>query len=727
MGFLCILLFLLFLFPGVTKAQKVTVGVVGFSSPTPEGKVQGEQLAGRLYTLLQADPFLEALTRQQLEQLLNQVNLTREEVLQEPERKFPVQLDLLIFGEIQSQTLQYHLYSPRNEKRYRGRLPFENIQKGASALQNVILEIMPRGIIESRERNAVTLSMQMDSLFFQSQRLLVIEDYHRLFPEQKDTPFPNSQIILGEVEITQIQDSGIKGRIVSEDYPIQAGHVVGLPPSATRLGDLHLDSQPSGSRVYLGNHFVGETPLTIQEIPAGSYRFRFQQRDYQSKQKTVTVKGGTRSQYIASLTPQPARVEVKSNRPATVYVEMKRVGETPWEGEIPPGHVYIQVEAPGYPRVNRSIYLRPAGYYNLYLPIHGEDGSLSLTSNPPGARIWLDGEERGKTPLTLTHLEPGYHQLKLELPLYQTLQKQILVSSGEEKKIELTLEEAPGFFTLITHPSGANIYLEGKRLGTTPTTLELPRGSYQLTLKKEGFASEEVEFLSLPEKEEETTITLIQLYGTLEILSDPMGAHVYREDSFLGETPLLLEHHPAGRYTFTLKKDEMKARRTVLIPGEAKKSILITLEREPFLGGYLLGSYDPGMMQKGVELGIWAGRKHQLGLEMTYLLSPDLGGYGFPYAETWCIYRYQFWEGLGIYLGYQFILEPVESSAFSSGMEFQVLDGRLKGRLGPYLREESTGFWWDFRARLFEQRFSPLLKVAGHSQRRIFFSLGISF
>lgn len=721
------------LFPRMTGAQQgfdLVLGIPGFSASSPEGMVQGEQLAGRLYSLLMGEPFLRPVNQQELNRILKEVQLTREEILQQPGQMYPVDLDLLIFGELKGKTLQYHLYAPRSNLWQAGTLPLESIPKGASELVQVIKDLLPRATIQKREKNTVTLSPENRFLFFPSQRLQVIGSYHQFMPHRQGDPFPNATIILGSVEIIQVEEGTIIGEILQEDYPIKAGYGAGLSPTATRLGDLRLSSRPTDSLVYIGDHLLGETPLTIQEIPAGDYSFILTTEDYQKEEKTVTVQGGTESHYQIILSPQPAMVKVTSNQTAAVYLNQKKVGETPWQGEVTPGYSSIHVEVPGYPRVSRTLLFQAARDYQLYLPVHGTDGSLYLTTDPPGATIWLNGEEIGETPQRIAALQPGYHELMLQRSLYQSIQERILIYSGEEKRLEITLEEAPGVLTLTTQPKGAEIFLEGRQVGTTPVVLDLPRGEHYLTVKKEGFAQEEITFLSLPEKEEEVLLTLIQLYGILEILSDPMGVHVYRDGELLGSTPLILEHHPAGRFTFTLKGEGMEERRTILIPGEEKKTVYIQLKKSPLLGGSLLAIYDPGMLQRGVELCLWAGRRHQLSIELTHLFPPaDLGDYGLPYTEVWGSYRTLIWEGLGIYTAYQCILQPIEGSAFSSGLYFQLLKQRMTIRIGPYLREDITGVLWSIQGRLLgeEHRFSPLVKAGGYGRRKVFFSLGLTF
>lgn len=70
-----------------------------------------------------------------------------------------------------------------------------------------------------------------------------------------------------------------------------------------------------------------------------------------------------------------------------------------------------------------------------------EPGGLEVLTSPPGARVYLDGQEReGKTPKIFPELAVGAHQLKVHLDRYYDTEQTVEVEAGAVARIELELK-----------------------------------------------------------------------------------------------------------------------------------------------------------------------------------------------------------------------------------------------------------------------------------------------
>ncbi len=67
-----------------------------------------------------------------------------------------------------------------------------------------------------------------------------------------------------------------------------------------------------------------------------------------------------------------------------------------------------------------------------------EPVALRVNVKPLGAAVLVDGEPRGATPLTLA-LSPGQHTIRVEKSGYQTLEKTLVLSVGEEAMVDDSL------------------------------------------------------------------------------------------------------------------------------------------------------------------------------------------------------------------------------------------------------------------------------------------------
>jgi hypothetical protein len=86
---------------------------------------------------------------------------------------------------------------------------------------------------------------------------------------------------------------------------------------------------------------------------------------------------------------------------------------------------------------------------------------VSITSQPEGASVIIDGKDRGTTPITLFDLAPGRHHLKLRRAGY--VERDRFFNTGDGPYVEKSevLDEVKGILLLKSEPEGANILIDG--------------------------------------------------------------------------------------------------------------------------------------------------------------------------------------------------------------------------------------------------------------------------
>ena len=118
-------------------------------------------------------------------------------------------------------------------------------------------------------------------------------------------------------------------------------------------------------------------------------------------------------------------------------------------------------------------------------------GTLIVNSTPEGARLFVDGEERGVTPATVPELTTGSHPIRLELAGYQPHEGSVEVRASRTTSVTQPLETvalaegptATGRLTLTATPN-ARVFLAGEEVGRTPLRdLEVPAGLLRLELE----------------------------------------------------------------------------------------------------------------------------------------------------------------------------------------------------------------------------------------------------
>jgi PEGA domain len=103
------------------------------------------------------------------------------------------------------------------------------------------------------------------------------------------------------------------------------------------------------------------------------------------------------------------------------------------------------------------------------------DRALLVSSDPPGARVFVNGVDRGTTPARVSYVHEGRFEIRLEKPGYES------VSAEVTTKTHLDAVPGPDFFAENLSPR--------KISRVTPVSYRL------VPLKKESYTKEEIEAL----------------------------------------------------------------------------------------------------------------------------------------------------------------------------------------------------------------------------------------
>jgi hypothetical protein len=122
------------------------------------------------------------------------------------------------------------------------------------------------------------------------------------------------------------------------------------------------------------------------------------------------------------------------------------------------------------------------------------DGTLTVNTNPPGAHVFVDGVERGLTPLSVA-LKPGTHALELRGEGTPRLMP-ITVAAGAELSQYIELPKTAATFGQLqvrTEPAGARVSVDGLPRGTSPVTVsDLTPGEHAVQLESDFGAVKQI-------------------------------------------------------------------------------------------------------------------------------------------------------------------------------------------------------------------------------------------
>lgn len=186
-------------------------------------------------------------------------------------------------------------------------------------------------------------------------------------------------------------------------------------------------------------------------------------------------------------------------------------------------------------------------------------GVLIVETDPvDGAAVYVDGDRYGQTPMTLYgSLSAGRHSLRIDHPRYQTVTEKIITVPGKTVTVKKTLVPAFATISVTTDPVNADVYLDGRPLGTAPLKYDRIPVEEEVTI---SLRHDEMERISVPitlKKGEirPMNIVLPEKAAKISVFSFPQEAEVFIDKKKAGLTPVRNYAIARGSHTLTVEKE----------------------------------------------------------------------------------------------------------------------------------------------------------------------------
>jgi formylglycine-generating enzyme required for sulfatase activity len=116
--------------------------------------------------------------------------------------------------------------------------------------------------------------------------------------------------------------------------------------------------------------------------------------------------------------------------------------------------------------------------------------TLSVAANVSGARVYLDGEKKGESPITLENISPGNYELKVVKPGYEPYEDRVMINQGKATEVWASLNKVPttGMISISGFPEGAKVYLDGYFSGELPCAIHrVEQGKHTIGVQESGY------------------------------------------------------------------------------------------------------------------------------------------------------------------------------------------------------------------------------------------------
>lgn len=147
-------------------------------------------------------------------------------------------------------------------------------------------------------------------------------------------------------------------------------------------------------------------------------------------------------------------------------------------------------------------------------------GFLNVNSTTAGAKVFVDHQEVGETPLAEPiELPVGQHTLKMTKRGYTQFLEVFTIRPGKTTELEIDLLPVAGVLVVETDVKDARVYVDGKFVGTTPLETEVLIGKRAIRVRKAGYYDHEVTRATIAGQSQTVKVQLVPL---------PVGTSPYR-------------------------------------------------------------------------------------------------------------------------------------------------------------------------------------------------------
>ena len=237
--------------------------------------------------------------------------------------------------------------------------------------------------------------------------------------------------------------------------------------------EITVTSTPADAELSAQGEVLGRTPATV-ELLSGQRVLSLSRPGFATHREELTVVAGAH-RALPDIRLQPAagvlRVTTEPSG-ASITVDGDFRGGSPATVEISPDRPHrIVFSRAGYEPQERSVRLGRGEERSLSVRLEPRLGTVRVLSRPAGAAIFVDGRERGRTPLEL-QLPSAEHLVELKLEGYVEVSRKVIPQPAYPQEVSVELL-TPLQARLAAQPREIETSLGGKLIMLFPGEFEM--------------------------------------------------------------------------------------------------------------------------------------------------------------------------------------------------------------------------------------------------------------
>jgi hypothetical protein len=246
-------------------------------------------------------------------------------------------------------------------------------------------------------------------------------------------------------------------------------------------------------------------------------------------------------------------------------------GVTPLKLALEPGAHTITIRSGGNERVV-PLTIAAGADVTQYFELKASEpiaivGGLSIATDPPGARVAIDGKPRGTSPLTVSDLAAEPHKVTATNDA-GTVERTVAVAAGSTMSVMFALPKTSGpvgGWLAIASPFEVEVSENRDVIGSGATRIMLAAGRHELVLANRSLGYQEARKIDVAAGQT-TTLRVEAPKASVSVNARPW-AEIIVDGNNVGQTPIANIQVAVGTHEMVFRHPQL---------GERKQSIVVT-------------------------------------------------------------------------------------------------------------------------------------------------------